>query len=73
MLYALPAENLPFRKGYIILSVKSKEGFNIKLDTNGTNPDLLRKLIDEKLINYVAMDIKAPLAKYSLVAQTPWL
>lgn len=55
---------------YFIRKVKG-EGFNIKLDTNGTNPDLLRKLIDEKLINYVAMDIKAPLAKYSLVAQTP--
>ncbi len=48
-----------------------EEDFNIKLDTNGTNPDLLRKLIDKKLINYVAMDIKAPLAKYSLVAQIP--
>ncbi len=39
---------------------KIKEmGFFIKLDTNGSNPDLLIKLIP--LIDYVAMDIKAPL------------
>jgi len=36
----------------------------IKLDTNGTNPELIKKLIDEKLVDYVAMDIKGPLSKY---------
>ena len=40
-----------------IKSVKSL-GFLIKLDTNGTNPVLLEKLIDAGLIDYVAMDIK---------------
>jgi pyruvate formate lyase activating enzyme len=40
-----------------IKAVKSL-GFLIKLDTNGTNPVLLEKLIDEGLIDYVAMDIK---------------
>ncbi|MBI4652963.1 anaerobic ribonucleoside-triphosphate reductase activating protein [Candidatus Kuenenbacteria bacterium] len=38
-----------------------KMGFLIKLDTNGTNPKMLKKLIDKKLIDYLAMDIKAPL------------
>jgi len=38
-------------------------GFLVKLDTNGSNPEMLKKLIDEKLINYVAMDVKAPLKK----------
>src|SRR6056297_2670673 len=33
----------------------------VKLDTNGTNYHLLEKLIDEDLIDYVAMDIKGPL------------
>lgn len=44
-------------------------GFGVKLDTNGTNPDALKKLIDNKLIDYIAMDIKAPLKfeKYSKV------
>ena len=36
---------------------------NIKLDTNGTNPNVLQKLIDKQLIDYIAMDIKAPLVK----------
>ena len=40
----------------------------IKLDTNGSNPRMLEKLIDEKLIDYVAIDIKAPKEKYSRVA-----
>ena len=33
-------------------------GYAIKLDTNGTNPQLLRRLIDEGLVDYVAMDVK---------------
>jgi len=38
-----------------------KLGFLVKLDTNGSNPEMLKRLIDEKLVDYVAMDIKAPL------------
>jgi len=33
-------------------------GFLVQLETNGTNPGMLRKLIEEKLIDYAAMDIK---------------
>ena len=44
------------------LEVKMKAvknlGFLIKLDTNGTNPELLEKLLDDKVVDYVAMDIK---------------
>ena len=40
-----------------IKSVKSL-GFLIKLDTNGTNPELLEKLLDDGVVDYVAMDIK---------------
>ena len=35
-----------------------KIGYKIKIDTNGTNPKLLKQLVEEKLIDYVAMDIK---------------
>jgi len=42
-------------------------GYLVKLDTNGTNPEILQNLINEKLIDYVAMDIKAPLEKYHKV------
>ena len=43
-------------------------GFLVKLDTNGTNPQILRRLYDQKLIDYVAMDIKTGLSDYSRVA-----
>jgi pyruvate formate lyase activating enzyme len=36
-------------------------GIRIKLDTNGTNPEMLKDLIDASLIDFVAMDLKAPL------------
>ena len=39
----------------------------IKLDTNGTNPKALEELIQERLVNYIAMDIKAPLYRYGAV------
>ena len=41
-----------------------KLGYGVKLDTNGSNPRMLEKLIGEKLIDYVAMDIKAPRERY---------
>ena len=42
-------------------------GYLVKLDTNGTNPGMLKKLIAEKLVDYIAMDIKAPGDKYEKV------
>ena len=41
------------------------EGFMVKLDTNGNHPDLLRRLIDEQLVDYVAMDVKNSPGKYA--------
>lgn len=42
-------------------------GYATKLDTNGTRPEMLRRLLDAKLLDYIAMDIKAPLEKYALI------
>jgi pyruvate formate lyase activating enzyme len=42
-------------------------GFLIKLDSNGSNPDVLKKIIDEKLVDYIAMDIKASLEDYEKI------
>ena len=41
--------------------------FNVKLDTNGTNPDVVEKLFNDNLLDYVAMDIKSPIEKYDLI------
>ena len=51
----------------LIRSIKAL-GYAVKLDTNGTNPDILAALIDEELVDYVAMDIKNSPRKYSLTA-----
>ncbi len=42
-----------------------KMGFLIKLDTNGTRPDVLKKLYKARLLDFVAMDIKNNLEKYA--------
>jgi pyruvate formate lyase activating enzyme len=41
--------------------------FAVKLDTNGSEPDVIKDLLEEKLIDYIAMDIKAPLEKYESI------
>lgn len=46
-----------------IKKIKEK-GFLVKLDTNGSNPSLLKHLLEENLIDYVAMDIKNTFEKY---------
>ena len=42
-------------------------GLLIKLDTNGSNPEVIERVFSEGLIDYIAMDIKAPPQKYSQV------
>ena len=42
-------------------------GYKIKLDTNGTHPEVIEDLISENLLDYVAMDIKASPKKYNEV------
>ncbi len=43
-------------------------GYSVKLDTNGTNPGMLRSLAEKKLIDYVAMDIKSSPEGYALAS-----
>jgi len=44
-----------------------KLGYLVKLDTNGSNPKILKKLIVENLLDYVAMDVKLPKERYQEV------
>ncbi len=43
-------------------------GYIVKLDSNGWRPDLLKGLIEEKLVDHIAMDIKNSKEKYSATA-----
>ena len=44
-------------------------GYSVKLDTNGTNPVMLKELIKKKLVDYVAMDVKNVLNEYENVVK----
>lgn len=52
------------------LSTVKALGFLTKLDTNGTNPERLGELLKQGLLDYIAMDLKAPPEKYAEVSQT---
>jgi len=43
-------------------------GYLTKIDTNGSNPDVLERLIRGHLVDYLAMDVKGPLQKYERIA-----
>lgn len=45
-------------------------GFKIKLDSNGTKPEVIRDLIKENLLDYIAMDLKSSLVNYEKVVGT---
>lgn len=49
-----------------ILQIKEM-GFLVKLDTNGSYPDRLAAILEEGVLNYVAMDVKAPWSSYGKV------
>jgi pyruvate formate lyase activating enzyme len=46
-----------------------KRGYLIKIDTNGSHPEVLAELIKDKLVNYIAMDVKGPLEKYGALTR----
>ena len=54
----------------LIVEIK-KLGLLVKLDSNGTNPEMLKRLIADNLLDYIAMDIKSPLLEYSQTVNRP--
>ena len=53
--------------GDFMKEVKDR-GFLVKVDTNGTFPDRLEQLLNAGLVDYVSMDVKAPIDKYDQLA-----
>lgn len=53
----------------VLARVIKDRGFLVKLDTNGSFPDRLEYLIKQGLVDWLAMDIKAPLGKYQKVVR----
>ena len=48
---------------YFIKDIK-EIGYKVKLDTNGSFPDRMKELVENKLVDYIAMDIKAVPERY---------
>lgn len=46
-----------------------KLGFLVKLDTNGSMPGVIQEIVNSGLVDFIAMDVKAPLDKYSEIIQ----
>lgn len=57
---------------YLIKAIR-QDGYLIKLDTNGSNPSMIEGLISERLVDFVAMDIKTVLlpAEYARITNCP--
>jgi len=53
-----------------LIRVVKDRGLLVKLDTNGSFPDRLQHLLEERLLDWVAMDIKAPLERYREVTRS---
>lgn len=47
-----------------------KMGFLVKVDTNGSRPDVIEKLVESDLVDYIAMDAKGPLRRYREITRS---
>ncbi len=47
-----------------LLTAVKQEGFDVKIDTNGSRPNVLRALLEQRLIDYIALDFKATESNY---------
>lgn len=52
----------------LLLAPIKQMGYSIKIDTNGSRPDVLKRLADKGLVDYVAMDIKSCEEDYTVAA-----
>lgn len=56
---------------YDFIKEVKEMGYAVKLDTNGTRPDVLKKIVNDGLVDYVAMDIKNSPEKYAYTCGLP--
>ncbi|WP_349293161.1 anaerobic ribonucleoside-triphosphate reductase activating protein [Flavobacterium praedii] len=63
-------ECLLHKKCISFISQVKKMGFLIKIDTNGSQPEVLKELIEKESIDYVALDFKATPSKFEKITQS---
>ncbi len=52
------------------MSELKKLGYLVKLDTNGSNPEIISEAIEREIVDYLAMDVKAPLEIYREITKS---
>jgi pyruvate formate lyase activating enzyme len=52
------------------INLIKKMGFLVKIDTNGSSPEVMRELLDQKSIDYIALDYKAPKSKFQSITKS---
>lgn len=63
-------ECLLHKKSILFIAEVKKMGFLVKIDTNGSQPKVLKELIEKELIDYVALDFKAMPANFEKITQS---
>jgi len=53
-----------------LISEVKKMGYLIKIDTNGSSPEVIQELINKEIIDYIALDYKAPKSKFQAITQS---
>ena len=53
-----------------LISKVKKMGFLVKIDTNGSSPNVIKQLINKSIIDYIALDYKGPKAKFQNITQS---
>jgi len=63
-------ECLLHKESIVLMQLIKEMGFLIKVDTNGSKPDRLSEAIDQKLIDYVALDFKSTKEKFKFITES---
>jgi len=63
-------ECLLHKKSILLIAEVKKMGFLVKIDTNGSSPEVMQQLTDQHLIDYIALDYKAPHSKFQAITQS---
>jgi len=63
-------ECLLHKKVVSLIEEVKKMGFLIKIDTNGSSPETMQQLLNQKLIDYIALDFKSPKSKFQAITKS---
>lgn len=63
-------ECLLHKKVIPLITEVKKMGFLVKIDTNGSSPEVMQQLLNLNLIDYIALDYKAPESKFQTITQS---